>query len=105
MGIFKKREVFLFMRLTGQQNMIITKLNKGVKFGMYDGGKSCYFEDGTRVDYKDLWDAIRTINNLDRSHSKTIFELCPNNYLGTFPHKFGKHKWRKRVMALFSGSN
>lgn len=93
------------MRLTGQQNIIIHNLKNGMKFGMYDGGKTCYFENGTRVDYKDLWEAIRTINNLDRSHNKTIFELCPNNYLGTFPHKFRSHKWKNRVLALFSGNN
>ncbi len=93
------------MRLTGQQSFIIKNLKNGIKFGMYDGGKSCYFEDGTRVDYKELWEAVRTINNLDRGHSKTIFELCPDNYLGTFPHKFTRHKWRRRVLALFSGND
>ncbi len=93
------------MGLTAQQNKIIDNLRKGMKFGMYDGGKNCYFEDGKRVDYKDLWEAIRAINNLDRTHNKTIGELCPDNYLGTFPYKFRNLNWKKRVLSMFSGNN
>ncbi len=92
------------MEPTVQKITIINKLKNGMKFGMYDGGKSCYFEDGTRVNYKDLWDAIRTINNLELNHSKTIMELCPTTYLGTFPYKFNRHgqMWRRRVISFFS---
>ena len=86
-----------------QQNLIINRLKSGVKFGLYDGGKSCYFEDGLRVDYKQLWEAIRTINNLEKAHNKTIFELCPDTYLGIFPHKFRKARWKRNVLsAIFS---
>ena len=87
-----------------QQNVIINKLKGGVKFGLYDGGKSCYFEDGTRVDYKVLWEAIRSIHNLEKAHNKTIFELCPDTYLGIFPYKFRKvNRWKKNVFSALFG--
>ena len=74
-----------------------------MKFGLYDGGRSCYFEDGMRVNYKELWVALREIHNLETSHNKTLFELCPDTYLGIFPYKFQKFTWTKKILSLIPG--
>ena len=76
-----------------------------MKFGLYDGGKSCYFEDGTRVDYQQLWDALRAMYNLGKAHSKTLYDLCPNTYMGVFSHKFHKFMWTKKILNLISNAH
>ena len=81
---------------------IINRLNKGMKFGMYNGGKDCYFEDGTKVEYKDLWDSLRVMHNLTGVHNKTLFELCPETYMGIIPYKFTKFIWHKKILALLT---
>ena len=70
---------------------IVEKLQNGEKFGLYDDGNSCYFDDGTKVHYADLWEALRIIHDLHANHSKTLADLCPDSFRGTFEHKFRKH--------------
>lgn len=86
-----------------KQNLIIAKLEAGVKFGMYEGGRSCYFDDGTKIDYQDLWDVLRTMHNLGNSHNKTLYELCPDTYMGVFSHKFNKNTWAKKILSFIPG--
>ena len=90
------------MENSAQQNFIISKLRAGVKFGLYDGGKTCYFEDGTKVDYQELWDAVRTMNNLGKVHNKTLFELCPDTYKGIFRHRFHNTVWVKKIFTALT---
>jgi len=77
---------------------IINKINAGFHFALFEGSQmSCYFEDGEKVSYNDLWKALRIIHNLgDGVHHKTIHGLCPDLYEGTFNHKFSKHQWKKK---------
>ena len=82
---------------------IIAKLKHGIKFGMYNGGSDCYFEDGTKVHYEDLWRAIRTLNNLEMGHKKTLFELYPGTFAGTFPHNFSKYRLTKKFLGMIFG--
>ena len=84
-------------------NKIINKLNNGEKFALYENGNSCYFADGTKVHYKELWSALRQIHNLESHHSKNLFELCPGNFTGIYAGKFNKMNAIKRFAALFAG--
>ena len=93
------------METTIKENILIRKLNAGMKFGMYCGGSSCYFEDGTPVNYADLWDALRTIHNLPKAHNKTLYDLCPGTYLGVFSYKFHNPLWAKKIFSLIPRIN
>ena len=79
---------------------IINKLSSGIKFGLFEGSQmSCYFRDGEKVSYNDLWKALRIIHNLgEGAHHKTIRELCPDLFEGAFTHKFSKHSWKKKTV-------
>ena len=93
---------FATMEATEAQQIIIEKLNNGGQFGLYEGGTSCYFDDGTKVHYRDLWAALRIIHNLDTNHHKTLSELCPG-FKGTFSNKFSGQKLVRRMFPfLFS---
>ncbi len=81
--------------LTERLEMIIYKLSQGVRFGLYENGDSCYFEDGKKVNYGELWTAIRIIKKLGPVHRKTLFELYPDLFMGTFPYKFPKYKFTR----------
>ena len=79
---------------------IIDKLNKGVKFGLFENGKKCYFQDGERVSYTDLWEALREVHLVEnRSSHKTIHELCPDTYEGVFPYRYSSHNWNKKSLT------
>ncbi len=73
---------------------IIEKLRNGMKFGLFDKGMKCYFQDGTHISYNDLWRAIRIMNNID-STSKSLFQLCPETFVGAHTYKHNKHNWKK----------
>ncbi len=75
---------------------IAEKLNKNIPFGLFEDGTKCYFIDGEHVKYNDLWAAIRLVNNLGKNHNKTLFELCPNTFLGRFTEKFNKNKVKRQ---------
>ena len=81
---------------------VIGKLNAGICFGLFDGSNmTCYFSDGEKVSYGDLWKALRVIYDLgDGVHHKTIPGLCPELYAGSFPYRFEKHKWKKKKIDL-----
>ena len=75
---------------------IIDRLNAGICFGLFDGSNmTCYFSDGEKVSYGDMWKALRIMYDLGEGvHHKKIPELCPELYAGSFPYKFSKHKWK-----------
>lgn len=77
---------------------IIDKMSDGIEFGLFDGSQmSCYFRDGEKAGYNDLWKALRIIHNLgDGVHHKTIHDLCPDLFAGSFPYRFEKHNWKKK---------
>ena len=72
---------------------IIDKISKGRKFGLFEDGMKCYFQDGEQVSYNDLWKALRMKYQLDGKHHKTLPELCPELFIGAVPHKFSKLRW------------
>lgn len=84
---------------------IIDKLGRREKFGLYGVDNSCYFEDGTKVHYHDLWMAIKLLYNLDASHHKTLSELCPDSFIGTFPDKFHQNKLKRKILAAIGGKH
>ena len=83
------------------ESMIISKLVQGEKFGLYNNGSSCYFEDGTSIHYADLWSAIRTIHSLPSNHNKNLHDLYPESFTGSHEHKFRKGNLINRLWPLF----
>jgi hypothetical protein len=75
---------------------IIDKLSSGMRFGLFEDYSKCYFEDGEYVSYTNLWKALRIKNNLPDMHHKTIAQLCPKTFIGSYSHKFAKHRWNPR---------
>jgi hypothetical protein len=90
MPLFFKRE-----RLKVEQ--IITRLKKKLRFGLFDIhnalGGTWYFEDGRHMKETDLWEALRIMHNLQPGHGKTLKQLCPRNYEGSFSYTFREHEW------------
>jgi len=80
--------------ISGSINRIIEKLNKGVKFGLFDTNSKCCFRDGEQYSYTDLWAAVKIMFKLEPGHSKTLPQLLPGVYVGSFSHKASKHKWK-----------
>ena len=79
---------------------IVEKLQNGMSFGLFENGSKCYFEDGEKVGYHDLWKALRIVHELpDGAHHKTLPGLCPDTFVGTFMCKFSKHNWKKKSSA------
>ena len=97
----------MLLNLTQMENQkiknITIKLIDGIRFGLYDSGSTCYFEDGTRVNYHDLWKAIRLLNNLEIGHKKTLYELYPNTFLGTSSRNFSKLRLTRKFVGVFFG--
>ncbi len=56
----------------------------------------CYFQDGEKVSYNDLWKALRIKYNLDGRHNKTLPQLYPDSFIGVVPQKISKYKWENR---------
>jgi hypothetical protein len=77
---------------------IIIKLINASRFGIFAEGKDCYFEDGEKISYTDLWAAVRSIHNLPVTHNKTLAELCPKTFEGNYRYKFSRHKWKKQYI-------
>jgi hypothetical protein len=88
---------------TSRIEVIINHLDKGVRFGLYDGGNSCYFEDGKKVNYHELWTAIRILNKLEAGHRRTLYNLYPDLFMGTFPYKFSKYRLTRKVIVELFG--
>ena len=79
---------------------IVDKLKEGMPFGLFDEGQKCYFEDGERVSYSDLWAAVKLLCNVQPSEpTRTLHELVPDIYEGFFMYGYHKHKWTKNRQA------
>ena len=88
------------MQECSNYHQVIDKLTVGLHFGLFEDGHKCYFQDGEEVSYTDLWIALRIVLHLPLGlDHKTLTELCPDTFDGTFPYKFSKHKWKKIFTA------
>jgi len=74
---------------------IIEKLNRGLLFGLFEDGNKCYFQDGVRESYTDLWIAVRRLYGLPARHNRTLAEICKETFVGNYSYKASKHKWIK----------
>lgn len=84
---------------------IIEKLKNGMKFGLFDKGMKCYFQDGTHISYNDLWKAIRIMNNIESNPNKSLYQLCPETFVGAHTYKHNKHNWKKTNSLQSDGDN
>jgi hypothetical protein len=84
------------MEETIQLQSIIEKLKKGMLFGLFENGDKCYFQDGVRVSYTELWIAIRKYYNLPIRHNNTLTEVCKELFVGNHSYKFSQHKWARK---------
>lgn len=75
---------------------IVDKLLKGIHFGLFHDGQRCFFQDGTEVSYSTLWLALRAAFDIPPGPcKKTISEICPDLFEGTFPYGHSRHRWKK----------
>lgn len=74
---------------------IADKLNNREKFGLFEEGNKCYFEDGTRVRYDELWGAIKIIHPT-KDQSASLKKLFPDTFIGVFDYKFSRHLWARK---------
>ncbi len=74
---------------------IVEKLNRGMKFGLFEKGMKCYFQDGTHIGYNELWKAIKLQQNLETTGHKSLAQLCPDTYVGSYTYKHSRHNWKK----------
>jgi hypothetical protein len=75
---------------------IVEKLKNGELFGLFEDGHRCYFQDGQKVNYTDLWKALRVVHNITGGNTKTLDELCPETFVGVHPYKPSRHNWKKK---------
>ena len=75
--------------------LVIEKLNAGMKFGLFGDGTRCHFRDGTKVRYSELWSAVKSIHGLENGHSKTLAELYPDTYVGSYSYGYLWHNWKR----------
>ena len=80
---------------------IIDKLDSGMKFGLFEKGMKCYFEDGTHIGYNELWKAIRLAKDLSERANKSLQQLYPDSYVGSHRYKHTRHKWKSGSKSIF----
>lgn len=83
-----------------RSELIANKLRRGMKFGLYQSGRSCYMADGMKLNYDELWAIVRQIKELKPGHNATLAELYPDSFLGMFSYRF-RFKWLKMGASLF----
>jgi hypothetical protein len=84
------------MVAVGELGKIIDKLEDEMQFGIFENGMKCFFQDGTKVSYSDLWRAVRIVKNINATTSNsTLFQLFPETFVGSHPHKWFQHRWTK----------
>ena len=77
---------------------VMEKLSNKIPFGLFEDGKKCYFADGEQVHYKDLWTAIKKMpQTTDEIRGKTLNQLFPDIFEGSFPYKHSRHNWKKKA--------
>ncbi len=80
----------------GQLDRIVEKLKNGELFGLFEDGQRCYFQDGQKVNYTDLWKALRIVHNITGGSTKTLDELCPETFVGSYTYKASRHTWKRK---------
>ena len=83
--------------------IIANKLRSGQKFGMFDKGMKCYFDDGSQVSYNDLWKAIAVVYSPEEIAGKSLIQLFPTTFTGVHQHKHRAQKWGKKSIFAFLG--
>ncbi|MBX2904468.1 MAG: hypothetical protein KF744_00415 [Taibaiella sp.] len=83
------------MELEQKYNEIVNRLRQGMKFGLFENGMRCYFQDGTHISYNDLWKAIRIHQGTEGVEKRSLSQLCPDTFVGTHAHKYSRHNWKK----------
>ncbi|MBE2289575.1 MAG: hypothetical protein IAE95_08480 [Chitinophagaceae bacterium] len=73
---------------------IIERLDRGMKFGLFENGNKCYFQDGLQIAYTDLWQAIKLRFNSADVSKMPLSQICPDAYVGAHTYKFSRHNWR-----------
>jgi hypothetical protein len=81
--------------LEGKYEEIVNRLKLGMKFGLFENGMKCYFQDGKHISYNDLWKAIRLANQEEDIQKKSLAQICPDTYVGAHSYKYTQHKWKK----------
>jgi hypothetical protein len=106
---FRKRNLYPILHLNKDNNMsetitapqqeIISKLEHGVKFGVFNShwlnGGTFYWETGEVIRSRVLSEAIMKWKNLTfgEMQGKSYNELVPELYKGRFPYAWEKHNW------------
>lgn len=83
------------MELEQKYNEIVNRLRQGMKFGLFENGMRCYFQDGTHISYNDLWKAIRIYQGTEGVEKRSLSQLYPDTFIGTHAHKYSRHNWKK----------
>ena len=81
------------MDYTLQFQHVIEKLKHNERFGLFERGQICCFEDGTRVDYSTIWRAMKEVYPAELIRHKTMAQICPDSFVGSFSHTFARHDW------------
>ncbi len=87
---------YLQVKQVSKTQQVIDKLLAGKRFGLFGASIDCYFEDGTRVSYNDLWKALKKIHNLEPGHQQKLQDLCPDTYAGTYSYNYFWHRWKRK---------
>ncbi|MBC7555066.1 MAG: hypothetical protein H7257_13945 [Taibaiella sp.] len=83
------------------EDHIIEKLKSGVSFGLFEDGQKCYFRDGEKFRYTDLWKAVRIMFDLGAgAHNKTLFGLFPDTFEGVHDHRYSRHSWKRKTRQV-----
>ena len=83
--------------------IIANKLRSGQKFGMFDKGMKCCFDDGSQVSYNDLWKAIAIVYSPEEIVGKSLVQLFPTTFTGVHQQKHRSQKWGKNSIFAFLG--
>ncbi len=82
-----------------RHEIILGKLKSNMLFGLFEDGRKCYFRYSAKVSYTDPWKALRELHGEENIHHKTLPEICPDLFVGTFNYDFSKHKWKKSLQG------
>jgi len=73
---------------------VISKINNGEKFGLFDNGERCYFRDGSKVSYTLLWRAVKITKQIeDGQPCGSLRQLYPELFVGSHNYRYSRHDW------------
>jgi hypothetical protein len=94
-GLRLKWKSNLWQQDAETENIAIEKIRRGMEFGLFGEEANCYFEDGKKVTYEMLWEAIRFVYTLDIDHHKTLYDVCTYSFIGKTKRRYSKRQWKK----------